>query len=593
MSQYSSVLVAVTDAVGAAVTHRESFVERKIAQVFATSGGHTLEVLGIVPAMSAASVTEWLNLIVRFMHVISAIMWIGSSLFFNWLDPRIEKNERTKAKGIEGELWMVHSGGFYDVEKTLVAPAQMPEKLHWFKWEAGFTLLTGWLLLDIVFFQGGGVTLVDPNISSISPGSATLLVICLLVGSWFVYDILWRSPLTKNIYLGAVLTYGIIVGVLYFLSHTLSGRAAYLVTGAMMGTWMATNVWVHIIPAQKGLVSAVTEKRKPDEKLAKAAKTRSRHNNYMTYPVVLIMLSNHFPGAYGNKDNWLILAGLIVVGASVRHLQNVKQELSPGILIAALALLLTITHSALTSTPSSTETEVAAASGPLSPSEPQSQGGPKQVANESVVGTVKGTVKLDGTPPPPKELNLGTCTTDVKGPVFADTVLAKDGKLQNAFVWVKKGLESYKGPPPPAAPVVMDQKGCMYRPHVIGAEVGQKVVFLNSDPVLHNVRSVVDANAPFNDMMPTKDMRLTKTFDKPEVMVRAKCDVHPWMSAFVGVVPHPFFAVSNDAGEFGFVNLPEGDYEVEAWHEAFGRQTQTLKVKARESAQLAFTFRVE
>lgn len=539
-----------------------------------------------------AVVTEWLNLIVRWMHVISAIMWIGSSLFFNWLDPRIEVNERTKAKGIEGELWMVHSGGFYEVQKTLVAPKVMPKKLHWFKWEAGFTLLTGWLLLDIVFFQGGGVTLVDPNVSSLSATGATALVIGLLVGSWFVYDVFWRTPLANNVYLGALVTYAFVFGVLYYLTHTISGRAAYLVTGGMMGTWMATNVWVHIIPAQQGLVNAVTTGKKPDEKLAKHAKTRSRHNNTMTYPVVLIMLSNHFPGAYGHKMNWAILAVLIVVGATIRHIQNVFKELHPAILIIALALLLTATHSALTSSESTTAGgDVDHA--PLTASTPSNKGGPEKVANEAVVGVVKATVRLEGAPPPNKELNLGTCTTETKGPAFADTVLAKDGKLQNAFVYVKKGLESYKGPPAPAEPIVMDQKGCLYRPHVIGAQVGQKVVFLNSDPVLHNVRTVADVNATFNEMMQTKDTRLTKTFDKEEVPVRAKCDVHPWMSAFIGVVPHPFHAVTGDAGEITLQNVPEGEYEIEAWHEAFGRQSQKVKVEARKTAQLTLTFKTQ
>src|SRR5688572_21481233 len=215
--------------------------------------------------MSAATVTEWLNLIVRWVHVIAAIMWIGSSLFFNWLDARIEVNERTKAKKIEGELWMVHSGGFYQVEKKLVAPEHMPKRLHWFKWEAAFTLLSGWLLLDIVFFQGGAVTLVDPNVSNLSPTTATALAIGVLIGSWFVYDLLWRSALHKNILLGAVITYAFIIGVLWFLAHQVSGRAAFLLTGAMMGTWMATNVWVHIIPAQQGLVKAVTEGKAPNE----------------------------------------------------------------------------------------------------------------------------------------------------------------------------------------------------------------------------------------------------------------------------------------------------------------------------------------
>ena len=540
-----------------------------------------------------AVVTEWLNLAVRWVHVISAIMWVGSSLFFNWLDARIEKNERTRAKGIEGELWMVHSGGFYQVEKKLVVPEQMPERLHWFKWEAGFTLLTGWLLLDIVFFQGGGVTLVDPNVSSLSATAATALVVGLLVGSWFVYDLFWRSPIVNHVAIGAVITYAFVVGVLYWLTHTISGRAAYLVTGGMMGTWMATNVWVHIIPAQKGLVQAVTEKRSADERLAKHAKTRSRHNNYMTYPVVLIMLSNHFPGAYGHKHNWAILAGLIVVGASIRHLQNVKKELSPAILVVSLALLLTLTHSSLTSSDTGGGSAAIAPDAKLTPTEPSSQGGPAQVANEAVVGTVRGVVRLEGTPPPPKELNLGTCTTEVKGPVYDNAVLVKDGKLQNVFVWIKKGVESYKAPSAPAEPVVMDQRGCMYTPHVVGAQVGQTVVFLNSDPVLHNVRTVADANATFNEMMQTKDTRLTKVFDAPEVPVRAKCDVHPWMSAFVGVVPHPWYAVSDEAGAFTLVNVPEGELELEAWHEAYGRKSQTVTVAARGTAEVSFAFRAE
>lgn len=540
-----------------------------------------------------AVVTEWLNLIVRWMHVISAIMWIGSSLFFNWLDPRIEQNERTREKKIEGELWMVHSGGFYQVEKTLIAPKHMPEKLHWFKWEAGFTLLTGWLLLDIVYFQGGGVTLVDPNVSSLSATGATALVVGLLIGSWFVYDLFWRSPLATNTAVGAAISYGFVFGVLYYLTHTISGRAAFLVTGAMMATWMATNVWVHIIPAQQGLVKSVTSGKPPDPKLAKHAKTRSRHNNYMTYPVVLAMLSNHFPGAYGHKMNWAILAGLIVAGALVRHVQNTVKELHPAILIVTLGVLLTVTHSALTSSESSSAGADPAAGGELTPTTPSSKGGPDKVANEAVVGTVKGTVKLEGTPPPNKQLNLGTCTTETKGPVYADTVLAKDGKLENAFVWIKTGLESYKGGAAPSEPVVMDQRGCMYKPHVVGAQVGQKVVFLNSDPVLHNVRTVADSNATFNEMMQTKDTRLVKVFDKEEVPVRAKCDVHPWMSAFIGVVPHPFFAVSSDTGEVTLSNVPEGDYEIEAWHEAFGRQTQSVKVKPRETVQVAFTFKAE
>lgn len=540
--------------------------------------------------MSGATVTEWLNLVVRWIHVIAAIMWIGSSLFFNWLDARIEVNERTKARKIEGELWMVHSGGFYQVEKKLVAPEHMPEKLHWFKWEAGFTLLSGWLLLDIVYFQGGGVTLVDANVSSISAPAATALTVGLLVASWFVYDILWR--VVPNMLIGAVATAAIVFGVLYYLTHTLSGRAAFLVTGAMMGTWMATNVWVHIIPAQQGLVRSVTEKKPPEEKLAKHAKTRSRHNNYFTYPVVLIMLSNHFSGAYGHKWNWAILTGLILVGATIRHLQNVYKEISPAILVSALVALALAAHSSLTSTTASS-VDTGDPSTPLAATTPSSKGGPDKVPNESVVGNVKATIRLEGKPPPPKELNLGTCTADVKGPVYADTVLAKDGKLQNVFVWIKKGIDATKAPAAPQEPIVMDQKGCMYAPHVVGARVGQKIVFLNSDPVPHNVRTVLGEDTLFNEMMTTKGTRLTKVVDKEQVPARAKCDIHPWMSAFVGVVAHPWFAVSNDKGEIELVNVPEGDLEIEAWHEAYGRTSKPVKVKARDSVVVELAFRAE
>jgi hypothetical protein len=258
------------------------------------------------------------------------------------------------------------------------------------------------------------------------------------------------------------------------------------------------------------------------------------------------------------------------------------------VLLVVLGLLLTVLHSSLTSAPAAPGSDSTA---PLSPTEPQSKGGPSVVANESVVGTIQGSIRLQGTPPPNKELNVGTCSSEVKGPVHEDAVLSKDGKLQNAFVWIKTGLDGYKSPPPPPEPVVMDQHGCVYRPHVVGARVGQKVIFVNSDPVLHNVRAVAEANPTFNEMMPTKDMRIEKIFDKTEVPVRAKCDVHPWMSAFVGVVAHPFFAVSNAGGEITLVNVPEGEYEIEAWHEVFGRQTERVKVKARESAPVTFTFK--
>jgi plastocyanin len=353
---------------------------------------------------------------------------------------------------------------------------------------------------------------------------------------------------------------------------------------------MATNVWVHIIPAQQGLVRSVTDKKPPEEKLAVHAKTRSRHNNYFTYPVVLIMLSNHFSGAYGHKLNWAILAALIVVGVTVRHLQNVYKEISPAILVTALVVLAIAAHSSLTST---SAVDAGDSNTPLTATVPSSKGGPDKVPNESVVGIVKATTRLEGKVPPPKEINVGTCSAEVKGPVLSDTVLAKDGKLQNVFVWIKKGIDVSKAPAAPPEPVVMDQKACMYTPHVVGARVGQKIVFLNSDPVPHNVRTVLGEETLFNEMMQTKGTRLSKVIDKEQVPARAKCDIHPWMSAFVGVVPHPWFAVSSDKGEAELVNVPEGDVEVEAWHEAYGRSVKPVKVKPRESVAVEFVFHAE
>ena len=543
----------------------------------------------------AATVIEWLNLLVRWGHVLTGIMWIGSSIFFNWLDSSLDKVDDASREGVEGELWMVHGGGFYQVEKKLVAPEKLPPKLHWFKWEATFTLLTGLLLLDIVFYQGGAVTLVDPNVSSLGPTGATALCVGGLIGSWFVYDLFWRiSAVSDNPKLGGIVHAAFVVGVAYFLTTKISGRAAFLHTGAMMGMWMAVNVWAHIIPNQKAIVAAVHARTSPDPRKAKAAKTRSRHNNYMTYPVVFIMLSNHFPGVYAHKYNWLILAGVMAVGVAIRHLENVRiaahRELSPVIFIVVLGLLLTVTHSALTTEKAETGADPTQK---LSASVPSSTGGPKVVANPAGVGSVKGTVSVDGNVPPPKQLNLGTCSSEHKGPVMSDAILVKGGKVQNAFVWIKGGLDDYKGPPAPAEPVVVDQRGCLYAPHVIGARVGQKVIILNSDPLLHNVRTVAEANPVFNEMMASKDMRLQKTFDKPEVMVRAKCDVHPWMSAFVGVVPHPFFAVTSETGEFSLQNVPAGGYVLESWHEAFGRREQPLVVKARDTVQADFAYHAE
>lgn len=270
-----------------------------------------------------STLRELLDLIVRWVHVIAGIMWIGNSMLFNWLDRNLVK--RTDAKeGHEGEIWLLHSGGFYQVEKKQLAPNELPEILHWFMWQSGITWISGALLLVIVYYMGGGAFLVDPAVASISPATGTAVGIGALVVSWLVYDLLWRSPLAKQPRLAIALTFLYVLGVAYLLTHLLSARAAYLHIGALIGTMMAGNVFMVIIPSQRQLVAATERGEQPEQALAKKAKTRSIHNNYLTFPLLFIMVSNHFPGLYGHSLNWIILGVVMVAGASVRHFMNIR-----------------------------------------------------------------------------------------------------------------------------------------------------------------------------------------------------------------------------------------------------------------------------
>lgn len=260
------------------------------------------------------TLSEWLNLITRWIHVFAGIMWVGTTYYFTWLDARLTEEEKAVANtGSPAQIWMVHSGGFYVVEKRKI-PDELSRKLHWFRWEAGTTWLSGVALLIIVFYLGGGA-LVDQDVSSISVNAAIALGVGVLVVGWIVYDLLMLSPLRQNEKLFAVLAYLIIVAVAYGLTRVLSGRAAYIHVGAMLGTIMAANVWMRILPAQKKMIAAIKEGRKPDDALSVQAKLRSKQNTFMAVPVVFIMLSSHFPGVtYGERNNWLILSILILAG---------------------------------------------------------------------------------------------------------------------------------------------------------------------------------------------------------------------------------------------------------------------------------------
>jgi len=262
---------------------------------------------------------EWLHLLLRWGHVFAGILWVGTTYFFTWLDGRFAELEKQLNQGsttknpLERQVWMVHSGGFYSVEKLKV-PKVMPDKLHWFRWEAALTWLTGILLFALVYYHGG--LLVSLEDARISPAAAVWLSIGLLVASVPVYDLLWFR-LLKNERLGVAVSFVLVAALSWFLARFFTGRAASLQLGAMFGTIMTANVWMRILPAQRRMVAALKAGTEPDQAEALRAKTSSKHNTFLVVPVVFMMISNHFPSiTYGRSDNWLILSVLVLLGWS-------------------------------------------------------------------------------------------------------------------------------------------------------------------------------------------------------------------------------------------------------------------------------------
>jgi len=276
---------------------------------------------------------EWGGLLLRWAHMIAGIMWVGNSFYFVWMDSSFEKL-LAERKGVDGELYMVHGGNFYHVEKRRFGPGEMPKNLHWFIWEATFTWITGFLLLTVVYYLTDGAFLVDPRVSAMTPGTASLIGLATLFGSWFVYDGLFRIRHPK---ISTALGLGFVVGIIYFLTHTFSGRGAFIHLGAMFGTWMVLNVWVHILPNQRAIIQASLAGQNPDYDLGKKAKRRSMHNSYMTLPVLFAMISNHFPSTYSHPYSWVVLSLIVVMGASVRHYMITLKKWA---LIPATAILL-------------------------------------------------------------------------------------------------------------------------------------------------------------------------------------------------------------------------------------------------------------
>jgi uncharacterized membrane protein len=272
---------------------------------------------------------EWLNLLVRWLHVITGIAWIGASFYFVWLDNNIRPpapGSELAKKGVSGELWAVHGGGFYNPQKYLVAPAELPKELHWFKWEAYSTWLSGFALLTIVYYFNAQAMMVDKTVADLSSMQAIGLGLGSLVVGWTVYDVLCRSKLGQHdLAFGAVI-FAFLVASAYVLTHYLSGRAAYIHVGAMIGTMMVANVLMLIIPGQRKMVNAMMAGQKPDPIHGLKAKQRSVHNNYFTLPVLFIMISNHYAMTYRHDHAWAVLAVIMLAGVLIRHFFNLRHR---------------------------------------------------------------------------------------------------------------------------------------------------------------------------------------------------------------------------------------------------------------------------
>ena len=284
---------------------------------------------------------EWLNIVIRLMHITFGIAWIGASFYFVFLENALNRTEDVRDE-LAGNLWAVHGGGFYYLEKYKVAPKTIPKHLHWFKYEAYFTWLSGFCLLFVVYYFNASAFLIDKNVLDITATQGILIGVGSFVVAWIIYDVMCKSALIKNQLAFAIVGFLILIGFAWFYCHVFSSRAAYIHFGAMIGSIMVANVFFVIIPGQKQMVHCAKLGLPLDPSLGKNALARSLHNNYFTLPVLFVMVSNHFPSTFGYEYPWLILGVISLGAAGVKHYLNLKEkkELNVWILPVSVIILL-------------------------------------------------------------------------------------------------------------------------------------------------------------------------------------------------------------------------------------------------------------
>lgn len=288
-----------------------------------------------------AHLMEWMNIVIRLMHITFGIAWIGASFYFVFLENALNRTRDVRDE-LAGNLWAVHGGGFYYLEKYKVAPQKIPKHLHWFKYEAYFTWLSGFCLLFVVYYFNASAMLIDKNVLDITEWQGIGIGIGSFIVAWVVYDLLCKSPLVKKGYWFALTGLLLVTAFAWCYAHVFNSRAAYMHFGAMLGGIMVANVFFVIIPSQKAMVKAARENKPLDPQLGKNAGLRSLHNNYFTLPVLFVMISNHFPSTFGNENAWLVLAVITLGAAGVKHYLNLREkgQLSVWVMPVSVIILL-------------------------------------------------------------------------------------------------------------------------------------------------------------------------------------------------------------------------------------------------------------